>query len=326
MEEIFQHITDIINLPEFIMEHCNFLPEYMKLAFIDCIKFIPLLFFLYFAIELFERHFLKNIDFYTKIVQRFGAIFGIAISIIPECGFSVIGSTFYSRKMISRGTLLAFLIMCSDEAFPLLFMDFSKIKYIIPVLIIKAVVALVIAYSFNLFAFIIHRGRNIYEKINSINTDINIPACCHHKMMTIEYAPYWYMHPFTHTVNIFVFGFITLTLIYGGIQTFGADNLANMLLINSPLQVILCAALGIVSNCVISIVIALAFVKGLLSFPAFVAALISITGLGLYTLVKQNVSKNEISVITFILFIIAAATGLVLYYIPAVTEIIGQII
>ena len=131
-------------------------------------------------------------------------------------------------------------------------------------------------------------------------------------MMTIEHAPYWYMHPFTHTINIFVFSFITLTLIYGGIQTFGTEYLADALFINSPLQVILCAALGIVSNCVISVVVALAFVKGLLSFPAFIA------GLGLYTLLKQNVPKNEISAITFILFIIALATGLALYYIPLV--------
>ena len=300
------------------MGHCNFLPEYMKLAFIDCLKFIPLLYFLYFAIELFERHFLKNIDFYTKLVQKLGAIFGIAISVIPECGFSVIGSTFYSRKMISRGTLLAFFIMCSDDALPLLFMDFSKIKYIIPILTIKAIIALVVAYSFNFMTFIIHKGQNTNEKINSINTDINIPACCHHRMMTIEHAPYWYMHPFTHTINIFVFSFITLTLIYGGIQTFGTEYLADALFINSPLQVILCAALGIVSNCVISVVVALAFVKGLLSFPAFIAALISRTGLGLYTLLKQNVPKNEISAITFILFIIALAAGLALYYIPLV--------
>lgn len=314
MEELFQHIQDIINLPEFIMGYCTFLPEYIRQAIIDSIKFVPFLYFLYFAIELLERFFLKNIELFTKLIQKLGALFGIVISIVPECGYQVIASTFYARRMISRGTLLAFFIMCSDDALPLLFMDFSKAYYIIPALMIKAIVAFVVAYGFNFISFIRHRGNKTTEKINSINTDINVKGCCYHNMMTIEHPPYWYMHPFTHTVNIFIYTMVTLSFIYGGIQTYGAENLASMLLINSPLQVVAVAVIGGLSNCVVSILIALAFVKGLISFPAFVAGLISITGMGIYTLTKQNVNKQEISVISSALLVISVIAGLIVYY------------
>lgn len=314
MEELLQHIQDIASLPDFLIGHCTFFPEYIRQAMIDSIKFIPFLYFLYFAIEIVERFFLKNIDFFTKLTQRLGALFGIAISIIPECGYQVIASTFYARRMISKGTLFAFLIMGSDDALPLLFMDFSKAAYIIPALFIKAIVAIIVAYSLSSITFIANRGNKTTERINSINTDINIKGCCHHSMMTIEHPPYWYMHPFTHTVNILVFSIITLSFIYWGIQNMGLDNFASALCIKSPLQVIAVALVGLVSNCVVSVVVALAFVKGIISFPAFVAGLISITGLGIYTLVKQNVPKNEVSTISTILLCISIAVGLVLYY------------
>ena len=316
MDGFIQALQDIINAPEFLINSCTFLPEFFRQAMIKCVYFIPLLYFLYFGIELLERFILKRLHIFIKLVQRLGALLGIAISIIPECGYQVIASTFYTREMISKGTLLAFLIMCSDEALPLLFMDLEKVNIILPLLAIKAVVAIVTAIVVDIVDYLAHLGNKKVQKQNSINDDLNVPGCCHHMMMSIEHPAFWYMHPFTHTVNIFVFSLITLTVIYGLSTFYGStDALAQILMINSPLQVVLMGLIGLASNCVMSVVIALAYVNGIISFPALVACMISVTGLGLATLTRQNTrKKNDTSSFSLILLIISIATGLFVFY------------
>ena len=112
MEEILQHIQELLGIPEFLINQCNFLPDYIKESLVTSINFIPWLYILYYGIELLERFFMKHIHLLIKLIKRFGPLFGAVISVIPECGYQVIASTFYSRRMISRGTLLAFFISC----------------------------------------------------------------------------------------------------------------------------------------------------------------------------------------------------------------------
>ncbi len=316
MEGFLQAIQDILNAPEFLINSLTFLPEYIRQAAIDCIKFIPWLYFLYLIIEVFERFMLKHIQVVIKLTQKLKALFGIAVSIIPECGYDVIAATFYTREMISKGTLLAFFIMCSDEALPLLFMNLEKTNIILPLLAIKAVVALLAAIIVDVADFLIHLGNKKVEIQNAINDDINVPGCCHHRIMSIEYPAFWYMHPLTHMVNILVFSLLTLFFIYGMIAHFGSSEaVAQMLMIDSPFQVVALALFGLASNCAMSVIIALAYVNGLISFPALVAGLVSATGLGIATLNKQNTrKKNDVSTITLLLFVIAVATGLFVFY------------
>ena len=126
MEQILQNIKEILGVPAFLINQCPILPQYIKLALIDSINFIPWLYILYYGIELLERFFLTHIEIFVKLIQKLGPLFGVAIANVPECGYQVIASTFYSRRMMTRGTLLAFLIAGSDDALPLLFMDLSK--------------------------------------------------------------------------------------------------------------------------------------------------------------------------------------------------------
>ncbi|MBD5401211.1 arsenic efflux protein [bacterium] len=315
MEEILQHIQEVLNVPEVLINQCTFLPEYIRMSLIASIKFIPWLYFLYYAIELVERFFLKHINIFIRLIQKLGPLFGVAISTIPECGYQVIASTFYSRKMISRGTLLAFFIACSDDALPLLFMDLSKTFAIIPIIIIKIILGIAVAYSVDIIDMMILRKRRIMEDINAINTDLNEPACCHHRIQTIEHPPYWWMHPLTHTFNMFMFTFLSLAVIECAINGFGsAENLASFLMIDTPYQLVVTAIIGLASNCAISVFLAMAYIKGIISFPALLAGLITTTGLGLLTLTKRLDDKKDLSLITFILLTTAILAGLFVYY------------
>ena len=327
MEELIQHIQEVIGVPAFLINQCPIFADYIKRALIESIYFIPILYILYYAIELLERFFLTHINIFVRLLQKFGPLFGASISNVPECGYQVIASTFYSRKMITRGTLLSFFIVCSDDALPLLFMDLSKAFIIIPIIVIKMIVALLVAYAADILEAILLKKRILLEDVNVINTDLNEPACCHHRIQTVENPPYWYMHPLTHTFNMFMFTFICLAFYYGAIEphAFGStENLANFLMINSPYQVIATAALGLISNCFVSVFLAIAFLKGVISFPAFLAGLITTTGLGLMTLAKRCDNKNETTFIAVILLVTAIVTGLIIYYNLAVVDIIKE--
>lgn len=315
MEEILQHIQEILRVPEILINHCNFLPQYIKDALITSINFVPWLYILYYALELLERFFLTHINVFVRLLQKLGPLFGAGISVIPECGYQVIASTFYSRKMISRGTLLAFYISCSDDALPLLFMDFSKALVIIPLIVIKIIAGIIVAYSVDIIEVIIHSKKRIMEDINAINTDLNEPACCHHRICTIENPPYWWMHPLTHTFNMFMFTFLSLAFFNCVIQGLGsAENLSQFLMIDTPYQLVGTAILGLVSNCAVSVFIAIAYIKGVISFPALLSGLISVTGLGLVTLVKRQQNSKDNTLITFILLASSIITGLIVYY------------
>lgn len=329
MEQILQNIKEILGVPAFLINQCPILPQYIKMALVESINFIPWLYILYYGIELLERFFLTHIEIFVKLVQKLGPLFGVTIANVPECGYQVIASTFYSRRMMTRGTLLAFLIAGSDDALPLLFMDLSKAFVIIPIVIIKIMVGLIVAYSVDIFDAIITRKKYLIEDANAINSDLNEPACCHHRIQTVENPPYWYMHPFTHTFNMFMFTFICLAFFYCLIQSSAmgsAENLASFFMINSPIQVIVTAVLGMVSNCFVSVFLAVAYVKGIISFPAFLSGLITITGLGLMTLTKRCEKKNDVTFITGILLITAIVVGLFTYYNMQVIDMIKDFI
>lgn len=325
MEEILQHIQEVLGVPEFLISHCNFLPEYIRESLITSINFVPWLYILFYALEYLERFFLTHINLFVRLLQKLGALFGVGISVLPECGYQVIASTFYSRRMISRGTLLAFYISCSDDALPLLFMDWNKALVIIPIIIIKIIAGIIVAYSIDIIDALIKRKKRIMEDINAINTDLNEPACCHHRICTIDNPPYWWMHPLTHTFNMFMFTFLSLAFINCVIQAFGSsENLAQFLMINTPYQLVGTAILGLVSNCAVSVFLAIAYLKGIIGFPAFLSGLISVTGLGLATLVKRNQNSFDNTIITFVLLVSAIVTGLIVYYNLAVVDMIKE--
>ena len=312
MDAIIQQIQFVLGLPADLINQAAFIPEWAKMSIIATVTFVPWLYFLYYAIELLERFILTHIAPFLKLCRRIGALIGITTTVIPECGYQVLASTFYARKMISKGTLLAFLIACSDDALPLLFMDLSKAAAIIPLVIIKAIIAVIVAVVIDLiFVF-----NTKIENSNPVNLDVNEPGCCHHKLMTIDHPPYWWLHPLTHTFNVFIFTLVAMLFFDFCISNaYGSpEAMASAMMIDSPIQVVAGAIFGLIPNSITSIFLAVAFVKGLISFPTFLAGMVTVTGLGLYTLGKYNKNNNDNSFITLILFVAGITAGLLVYY------------
>lgn len=317
MEEIIKNLQEVLNVPKFLIEQIPIFPDFVKHAIIEGLYFVPILIILYLVIELLERFFMKNIKFLINLLKKFGAFFGVLISIIPECGYQVIAGTYYTRKLITRGTLLAFFISCSDDAYPILFLDFSKTDVILPIIIIKIFVGL-LTWLIVDSTLIFMKKRT--EAPNAVNVDLNENGCCHHKLTTINDIPNWLSHPISHTVNILFFTIIALALFYSAVNTYGSANaVAELLKINSPItQIFGCAVFGLIPNCAASVFLAVAYVKGLICFPALLSGLITTTGLGLLTVASLNKKHNAD---TFFITILLLIVGITIGYIACITPI-----
>ncbi|MBR1424734.1 arsenic efflux protein [bacterium] len=314
MNEIFAMFNEVISFPEVLINKCTFLPDYISMALLKSIYFVPVLVFLYLLVEILEKFVISNIPLFIKLLRKYGAFFSAATGIVPECGYANVISVLYSRNIISRGTLLAALIMCSDDALPLLFIDFSKVGVILPILVLKFIAAIAVAYIADFLEVILNLRIKKKDDLNSMNMDINIHGCCYHAINTNDKHPRIINHTLVHTLNVLIFTFLVLSGLYFGIGAFGStESFASVLMIDSPVSVLVVAALGLISNCFISILIAIAFVLGLISFPAFLAGMITVTGLGLFNMFKFA-GKKEGILISFVLFVLGTGFGLAFYY------------
>ncbi|MEG1510234.1 MAG: putative manganese transporter, partial [Clostridia bacterium] len=114
-------------------------------ALLDSLKILPFLIIVYILIELIESHsnFKKN-----RILQsRIAPLFGASVGLIPQCGFSVMATNLYSHRNISLGTLMAVYIATSDEAIPILLSNYNKIGLLLPLILIKLVMALFAGFT-----------------------------------------------------------------------------------------------------------------------------------------------------------------------------------
>ena len=83
------------------------------------------------------------------MMSFFGFVF--VISIISNhcadcCGFSVIASSLYSKRIITRGCLIAVYLATSDETIPILLATPAKAYLIIPIVAVKLVIGLTAGY------------------------------------------------------------------------------------------------------------------------------------------------------------------------------------
>lgn len=116
-------------------------------SFFDSLKMLPFIFLTYVIIEVLERkaNFAKNGKFLTgKAAPVLGSLAGA----FPQCGISVMSAKLYEKNLIGIGTLLSVFIATSDEAFSILISSDKRI-YLIPLLLIKIVLAIIVGEIVN---------------------------------------------------------------------------------------------------------------------------------------------------------------------------------
>ena len=271
-------------------------------AICDSVHLLPFLFIVFLIIELLEFYYADRINSLLKKTGKSGVLVGSLAAIIPQCGFSVIASSLYSKRIITRGCLIAVYLATSDETIPILLATPTKAYLIIPIVGIKLFIGLIAGY---LIDFI--RPQAVVKNDDFSFEMIEEEGCCKHD---IEHGHKReiIIHPIVHTAN--VFGFILIiTLILN--YCLESVSITNLLAGGKYIQPIVAAFIGLIPNCAISIGVTMMLIKGTITFGAAISALLSNAGLGLLVLLKNNDFKDTMKIIGFLL-VISIASGLLL--------------
>ena len=261
-------------------------------AICDSVHLLPFLFIVFLIIELLEYFYADKINSLLKKTGKSGVLVGSLASIIPQCGFSVIASSLYSRRIITRGCLIAVYLATSDETIPILLATPEKAYLIIPIVAVKLIIGIAIGYLIDFIS-----PTKIVDNQDFTPDIAEEEGCCKHD---IEHGHKReiLIHPIVHTAN--VFGFIlVITLILN--YCLESVTITNLIEGGKYVQPIIAAFVGLIPNCAISIGITMMLIKGTISFGAAISGLLANAGLGLLVLLKNNDFKDTIKVIAVLL-------------------------
>lgn len=292
-------------------------------ALIDTTKMIPFLFVIYIGIEYLEfrlgDNLIKKVKRAGKVAPAAGALFGL----VPQCGFSVMATALYAKRVVTVGTLLAVYLATSDEALPIILSQPGKAGVIVPMLASKLIIALVAGYLIDFIllkrkhdtaeAEICASAERAVINNNMGEEDFDEKGCCGHSCPAPKIdLKELIVHPLRHTLKVFVYLFIASVLINYIVFKVGDENLGRVFLQGSVFQPVIAAFVGLIPNCAASVAITDIFLKGGLSFGSAIAGLCSGAGLGLLVLFKENKSLKDSLKVTGLLVAISAASGILI--------------
>ena len=312
---IFHYLT---SLPEHLIEPIEWLPEFLKDALIDSLNLVPLLFVIFVLLEVLEHYFAKKKHLVVFWMKKIGPLFGSLFACLPQCGFSVVASTLYVRRILSRGTILAVYLATSDEAIPVIMAEPSKGYLVLPIILIKIFVAIIVGYLVDIFVgYQAKEPAPLHQEIHDEHEHTDGCDCTHHPKRlreAIRTKGFWW-HPTKHTINIFIFILIVSIALGYFMEVVGTEeNLAKYCLADSPLQPLLVSLLGLIPNCAVSVAMTLLFLKNTISFGSLIAGLSTAGGLGLLILFTKNNDKKDTAIVLTILVAVSTITGLILQY------------
>lgn len=131
---------------------------------------LPFLFVAYFLIELLEYYSAKKLKHSKLLSNNWSTLFGASFGLVPQCGFSVVATDLYAQKKIKVGTLLAVYIATSDEAIPLLLASPNKALALLPLILIKFIVAIIVGYLID-FIFRKYNNKRLISSANQNHSE-----------------------------------------------------------------------------------------------------------------------------------------------------------
>lgn len=274
----------------------------------DSIHMVPFLFIIFVFIEIIEYFYSDKMTKLAKYSSKAGPLAGSLAASFPQCGFSVIASTLYTRKLITKGTLLAVYLATSDEAIPVIMAEPSKIGLVVPLLLTKIAIAITAGYIID---FITDKNRTDDSMVEAQEEESQEGCCGHHVNKPRKRD--LILHPIEHTANVFIFILlVTIAINYMVFRVGGEENLAQYFFNDSVFQPIITAIAGLIPNCAVSIAITLMYLKGAIGFGSVISGLCSSAGLGLLVLFKKNYSIKDTFKILFLLLFISMFSGILI--------------
>lgn len=285
----------------------------------------PFLFIAYILIEVLEYFCMSKLKHSKLLSNKWSTLFGAGFGLVPQCGFSVIATDLFASHKIKIGTLLAVYIATSDEAIPRMLANPDKISFLLPLLLVKFVIAILVGYLVDLIFRKFNKKHLSLSQVNNVsNLDPNIEqtlnnnpesehenhnhnqheeeseehhkGCCGHELdnpSKKDKLKAFLLHPLIHALKIF--GFILLVnFIFNLLFEFiGEDSIRTFLQNSKEFAPLASSFIGLIPNCASSVIITELYIGNFISFGACVGGLIVNAGIAFVVLFKQNKNVKQ---------------------------------
>lgn len=275
-------------------------------ALIDGGKILPILFLTYLFIEYVEHHMSRRMEHVIRKAGRLGPLFGGAIGIIPQCGFSGAAAGFYAARVISVGTLISIFLATSDEMLPILLSatDRVPITDILIILGLKFLVGITVGFLADLAL----SGRRRVEVTGGLGE--------FGKEHAKEHEHGIFRGALRHTLTIILIIFVASVLLNILFEAVGEQTIASFFPDIPFVAEMIAALIGLVPNCSSSVVLTELYVAGVIGAGPMMAGLLVNGGVGLLILWKSNRSWKENLLITLFLYAAGVLAGTLIGFLP----------
>ncbi len=282
---------------------------------IDTLQMIPWLLVIYILIGFLEYRYGDRLGSFVARLGFWGPLAGAVLGCLPQCGFSVVASALYVKRLVSVGTLMAVYLSTSDEAIPVLF-SMPRQAHIVGLLIgIKLCVAFVVGTTID---FLIHRksvANNAKVDADSQKVVEEHHGCCNHGVTKKDSVlKILIVHPLWHTLKIALFIFVMTLCLDLLIHRVGIEKISQFFSLGIVLQSALAALIGSIPNCFPSVFLVQLFDKDFISFGSLVAGLCCSSGLGPLVLIKENKDSKNTCYIIAVHLGISILLGILIQY------------
>lgn len=262
----------------------------------DVIKSAPILLVVY-AVLYWLEHKMRAAPALLEKTQKVGPVIGGLAGSVPQCGFSAAASALFAEGFLHPATLVAVFLATSDEAVPLLLAG-GLAQETLLLLITKLVLAIVGGYLLQWTIF-----RNGLRQAAPVKMDVSHHGdhCCGPSVVS---TIVW------RTVHTCLFLLGIMIVINLAVELVGEDTIGSLLLGGSLLQPILCACIGLIPSCAISVLLSELYMSGAISFGGLIAGLSTGAGFGYMILLREKSSRGRALPVIFATWVLAVLGGM----------------
>ena len=266
----------------------------------DIVQAIPILLIVYALLYWIENR-LRSTPALLEKSAEFGPVVGALAGLIPQCGFSAAAAALFGDGFLAPATLVAVFLATSDEALPILLSEGASGTEIAALFGSKFVLAVVSGYILRL---IWGRQKNRNHEIE-VDMEGGCGCGCDHGLLrgilgrTLE-----------TTILLFVITFV-LEL---AVHSIGTDRLATIMLKDSVFQPIICAVIGLIPSCAISVVLTQLYTSGVIGMGSLIAGLSTGAGFGYMVLLGNENGRRHARPIILATLAFAIIGGIITHF------------
>ena len=278
-------------------------------ALTDTLKLLPFLFLTYLLMEFLEHRAGGATERGLRRAGCVGPLFGGALGMLPQCGFSAAAAGLYAGRVVTAGTLIAVFLATSDEMLPMLISSGADPLLIVRLLLTKLLIGVVAGFAVDGISRLLRR-RGLVKEVD----DDAIEELCEREKC--ECGERFWLSALKHTAYITVFLLIFTFVLNFAVELIGEEQIGAIVSDRPVLGSLLAALVGLIPNCASSIALTTLYLEGVIPVGVMMAGLCVNAGVGIAVLLRNNRPVWDSLRVLLILFAVSVAAGILIDLTP----------